>query len=197
MRLIHLGAIAVLGLSLACGVPSDDGATFEDEADVPFGLLDSPTTTVPEDTGSQQPTAVATLCFLRDDLLTTVERRAPVDAELSDVIELLLAGPTTAERSAGISTAIGEDVVARQIDTSHGVAEIDLAEAFSDDSGHRQLRAVAQVVCTLTSRPGVGQVTFTLDGEPIDVPRGDGSTTSDPVARDDYRQLAEPDSARP
>jgi hypothetical protein len=65
----------------------------------------------------------------------------------------------------------------------------ELSSVFSALTGQRQLVAIAQIVCTLTSQPGIGQVAFTLDGEPVDVPKGDGSTTSAPVAADDYQHL--------
>jgi hypothetical protein len=35
----------------------------------------------------------------------------------------------------------------------------------------------------------VGLVSFTLEGAPVDVPRGDGSVTSGAVSRDDYAEL--------
>jgi spore germination protein GerM len=56
--------------------------------------------------------------------------------------------------------------------------------------GTEQLIALAEIVYTATARPGVGQVSFTLEGEPIEIPRGDGSLTSDAVTRGDYRELA-------
>ena len=58
----------------------------------------------------------------------------------------------------------------------------------SDD----QALSVAQMVFTLTARPGIGRVSFTIDGEPVDVPDGSGALTSDPVAREDYDDLAPP-----
>lgn len=77
-----------------------------------------------------------------------------------------------------------------EAETSGGVAVIDLSEGFTDISGSDQLIAIAQLVYTSTGRPGVGQVTFTLEGEPIEIPRDDGSITSGSVTRDDYRDLA-------
>ncbi len=42
---------------------------------------------------------------------------------------------------------------------------------------------------TATARPGVGQVRFTLDGQPVEVPHADGSVGTDAVSRDDYAAL--------
>lgn len=40
-----------------------------------------------------------------------------------------------------------------------------------------------------TAQPGVGLVEFSIDGDPIDVPRADGSLTDSAVTRDDYAPL--------
>ncbi len=70
-----------------------------------------------------------------------------------------------------------------------GIARVDLGPAVSALPGGEQLLAVAQIVCTLTGRPGVGQVSFTLEGASLAVPKGDGSLVTSPVARDDYASL--------
>jgi len=186
-------ATALLMVALvACGVPTENTARLEDE-DVPFGLLDPPPTTTSSPPGPAGTDAGLQLCFLdADDDLVTVVRRVPIDATLADAVELLAAGPAPAELAAGTTTALADGALAAQVEASHGIAEVDLTRTFAADAGRRQRLAVAQVVCTLTGRPGIGQVTFTLDGEPVEVPRGDGSTTSDPVSRDDYRQMDQP-----
>ena len=66
---------------------------------------------------------------------------------------------------------------------------MDLLPEVSALPADEQLLAVAQIVCTLTGRPGVGQVSFTLQGARLAVPKGDGSLVSSPVARDDYAGL--------
>ena len=71
-----------------------------------------------------------------------------------------------------------------------GVAEVDLVgEVYDLVPPDEQLPAVAQIVLTLTQRPGIGQVSFTLDGEPLRVRLGNGQTTDEagqPVSADDY-----------
>ena len=51
--------------------------------------------------------------------------------------------------------------------------------------------AIAQIVLTLTRRPGIGQVQFTLDGEPLAVPERDNVQTVPGalVSRNDYQSL--------
>ena len=61
-----------------------------------------------------------------------------------------------------------------------------------------QLPAVAQIVLTLTQRPGIGQVSFTLDGERLRVRLGNGQTTDvagQPVSADDYAVLLDDDGS--
>jgi spore germination protein GerM len=79
--------------------------------------------------------------------------------------------------------------VVSDVSLEAGVATVDLRPTISALGSDEQLLAVAQVVCTLTGRPGVGPVAFTLDGSPVDIPRGDGSLTNEPVSRDDYAEL--------
>ena len=90
--------------------------------------------------------------------------------------------------SGGRRTAVTGDLIGK-VEVSGGIATVDLRPAISDLGADEQLLAVAQLVCTLTNRPGVGPVAFTLDGAPVDVPRADGSLTSGVVSRDDYADL--------
>ena len=72
---------------------------------------------------------------------------------------------------------------------TRGRVRIDLTPAFEALPPSDQILALGQLVLTVTARPGVGQAEFTLDGEPIDVPRGNGLLVSGTVVRDDYVKL--------
>lgn len=72
---------------------------------------------------------------------------------------------------------------------------MDLDPAFAEIRAAEQPIAIAQVVFTLTRRPEVERVAFTLEGDPLEVPRGDGSLTSDPLTQGDFPELARPTSA--
>jgi len=54
-----------------------------------------------------------------------------------------------------------------------------------------QRLAIAQLVLTFTSRPGIGQAKFSVNGVSIAVPRGRGdlSNPGDAVSYDDYISL--------
>jgi spore germination protein GerM len=73
-----------------------------------------------------------------------------------------------------------------------GVATVAVAESFKELSTSEQRLAVAQLVVTLTGRPGVGQVAFTIDDEPVPVPTGDGLIADRAVSRDDFASVVEP-----
>ena len=67
------------------------------------------------------------------------------------------------------------DLVNTVVESGTGFVTVDLAgEPFDRIDPADQRAAIAQIVLTLVGRPGVGQVTFTLDGEPMRVPRADG-----------------------
>lgn len=183
-----LGAIALvagLGAAVAaCGVGTQDEARRVDPAVVPFGLLEAGTTTTVVDEG--EPAAVF---LVADDRLVEVARVAPDDASLADLLELVVAGPTDGERTLGITTAVPAGAVA-SADASRGVAQVDLTEAFGDVRSDEQLLALGQLVYTLTQQPGIGGVSFTLDGEPVAVPLPDGTEVSGAISRDDLAAVA-------
>ena len=56
-------------------------------------------------------------------------------------------------------------------------------------SGAASRRAVAQIVLTATSVPGVDAVLLTLDGDPVEAPLPSGELTSAPLTETDYEPL--------
>lgn len=186
---LRIGLVGLAATLAACGVRTEDHARFVDDDEVPFDLLDVATTRPPETATPTDATSSVELCFVDGELVVPAPRPAPADIDLPDAVRLLADGPNRLEEAAGLGSALPDGAVAGPVESAGGVAEVDLAESFADAGGQQQLLAIAQVVCTLTARPGIGQVAFTLDGEPIAVPRGDASTTTDPVTRDDYRRI--------
>lgn len=178
---VTLGAVALAG----CGVPVDARVDVEDDADVPGGLLSpaAPEGTVPAGAAARP----VTICLLgRDGRLREVTRDAPEGSGITEVLDALAAPPNVDERTAGLSTGMPTTLDVDGVDVEAGVATVSLTDAFADRSSREQLDAVAQIVCTLTAQPGIGQVHFELGGVNVDVPRGDGASTSDPVSRSDY-----------
>jgi hypothetical protein len=182
------GALLLAATLGACAVDDQRSARARDDADVPFGLLDEGAPPlVPSDPDDPADDG-ASLCFIDGQGLRTVVARVDAPDDLREVIDALGSPPDGPEGP--LRTAIGrEPPLVRDVHRVSGIAQVELTPAISALSSDEQLRAVAQLVCTLTAQPGVGPVSFTLEGSTIDVPRADGSLTSDPVSRDDYVEL--------
>lgn len=186
-RRLALLMSATAAVLAGCGVPTQENARVAPVKEVPAVLLSPPPSTTTTTVPVGPATALFTLCLAQSGgPLVAVSRRLPVDATLDDILRALARPPTTEEQSAGLNTAVTPGITST---VSAGVAQVVLDTAFGKESATDQLNAVAQIVCTLTSRPGIGQVQFQLKGATTEVPRGDGSTTSKPVSRDDYPKL--------
>ena len=173
----------------ACGVPVDDGPVVADDDRVPFSLLAPAPTVTTAPPGDGDPAQV-TVCLQRGDRLVMVRHALPrAEAGLAAIAG---SGPTPAEQADGLRSALfADDLLVVDVDVDAGVARVDLGSSFTTGTSTAQLSALAQIVCTLTAQRGVGQVAFSLEGAPVDVLRGDGSLSSSPVSRDDYRNLFE------
>lgn len=178
-----LAAVILAG----CSVDANGRARIADEDDVPFALLDPDAPAVVPTTVVGEVGEPVTLCFLRDRRLVVVERQFSASVTPEMVVRALSSPPPEGEAPA--RTALSDPLVVRDVAVVAGIARVDLSQSIAELGGEDQLLAVAQIVCTLTARPGVGQVAFTLEGTPIEVPRGDGSLVSQPVSRDDYASL--------
>jgi hypothetical protein len=177
-------AIAALGLLAGCGVSA--GESFETIApqEIPFGL-DQPlstaastttTTEPPEDPDGATPTTspvqtepVNVYFVLGLDRLQrlTVQFASPV--ELLQVLALLADGPPS-EQSIGLRSAVRSGLVV-DLFSERGVAQVDLQGSVLNQLVPRDQRlAIAQIVLSvLGSARGVGQVSFTIDGEPAEI----------------------------
>jgi hypothetical protein len=209
-------AVAVLGVvgvvttvTWACGVSPEDTPRTVGEDRIPFGLSETSTSTttttstVPLTTPTTSPVttvpvATARIYLVRDGRLVAVDRPTPIDAGLSEVIGELQEVPTREERQDRLRTALpASAVTVLGISNRGGTATVDLSPGFQQllPSPTEQQLAAAQLVMTLTDRgPGIGRVRFTVDGNAVSVPRGDGSApqqADQSVSRDDYLSLLE------
>jgi spore germination protein GerM len=94
------------------------------------------------------------------------------------------------EAAAGVRTAISNQTRLLSVRIQSAVATIDLSGDFAAIGGRDQILAVAQLVYTATAAQGVLGVRLSLDGKPVEVPRGDGTLTQDPLNPADYSALA-------
>jgi len=179
-----LGALALTAIA-GCGVPTQSSPQLLHDNNVHVvGRV--PSTTRSPDAWTDR----AELCFIADDRLVTIVRELPAPLSIQRTLEALSEFARTG-LPVGIRSAISStDIVAADNAlAARGIARVDLKTEFAQNSPADKILAVAQIVCTLTDLPGVGQVRFTVDGQPADIPRADGSLTREPVSRFDYRAL--------
>lgn len=189
--------LAVVALVPGCGIDSDNKPRELPSSDVPFGLLDQanpPTTAVSPD-GSPAGSAVGPVgIFLVDNDARLVEVADEVAAPggVRQAIQALFGDLSAEQLAGGLNTSI--DAGTRLIDVTgpnaNGLVVLDVSRDLSATIGERLRLALAQIVYTATSVPGVRAVQFKIEGEPSDVPDGSGASTSRPLTRRDFVQFA-------
>ncbi len=194
---LALATVVLLGAA-GCGVSYDSGPHAIPANQIPFHLLSPATTTT-----TRPPAAVSvpvTVYFVgptRQSLVPSARSVAPPET-LTEVLDVLLAGPTTLEAARRVTTALSSNVRVRSATVSGTIATINFNTAFEEISGTAQVLAVAQVVYTVTGQLGteVG-VQFAIDGTPVPVPTATGAEVTGPVHLLDYVALAPASSSRP
>ena len=203
------GAIASVALILlsSCGVPSTNEFTKIADANIPFELnattTSSSTTTTTlapdlpmpgEGTGNIPPEIInetVELYFITANRVLATKIQIASPATTSQVLAALIAGPPIGDAGLGLRSALSTALTAT-IDVSKGIANIDADAVLLDGlSPIDQRLAIAQLVLTFTSRPGVGQVVLSIEGSQIAIPRGRGDLAKPgtPVSFEDYSSL--------
>ncbi|MET0145001.1 MAG: GerMN domain-containing protein [Ilumatobacteraceae bacterium] len=198
---LAVGAIVLVG---ACS--TGDGELQQiDSADL-FGLDETTTSTttvtsappssLAEPTVAATSTTVATepvtLYFVDGSRLAAVSIDVARGPSPSRVVAALLAGPPAGDIGIGLRSRLPDNLVNTVVESGTGYVTVDIVgDAFQDIDPTDQRIAIGQLVLTLTQRPGIGQVRFTLDGQPMRVPRRDGLQTEpgDTVSAQDYAPL--------
>jgi hypothetical protein len=206
-RVIALATtLAVLGS--ACGVAAGNSFELIPPQDIPFGLdqttTTTTTTTIPvAEPGTTDPDSGPTTLPVQTEPIDayfvigldrlqrqTLQFSSPV--EPLQVLALLEEGPPP-EQSVGLRTAVRPGL-AVDVSTDRGVATVDLRGAVLDRMTPRDQRlAIAQLVLTVIgSIRGIGQVIFTIDGEPAEIgipPEYTLSEPGEPLAYADFELL--------
>lgn len=191
--LVLLVVAALVVVIAGCGIRGEGEPRDVAADDVPFGLLDANTTTtavVP----SEGSVPVTVFLVTSEPRLVPVDRLATNDTT-AGVMNALLQPVSEEESNEGLSNNIPEGT--RLLDVHAGALPetvvVNLSNEFTNVQGPVQVAAVAQVVWTLTGLPNVRGVQFAFEGEIRPVPRGDGETTSDPLGRPSFSDLAPED----
>jgi len=204
-RAIALAAVVIAATS--CGVSTGDDSFSEIPPDeIPFGLnatststttsttttttttpANPPVTTQPTDSPIRQ--EEVDVYFLSRGRLQRVVNLLPSGFSPEQLADVLEAGPPP---DAALDTLIEEGLIVSAVE-SGGVLTVDLdPETFDRIASTEQTEAIAQIVLTMIpSLPLVGQVTFTLGGEPIAVKKGNSllSEVGQALSFDDYEAL--------
>lgn len=200
-----LSAVVMAAVGAGCGVPTDD-SSFEEipPSEIQFGLDATSTSTTSSTTTSTLPeapatTELATTSTIRlepvDIYFVTRGRLQPVVFELppgsspDQMADVLAAGPPA---GVALDTLIEDGLILSSVE-SGGILTVDLdEETFDRIPATEQTEAIGQIVLTMiSSLRRVGQVTFTLAGEPIAVKKGNSlsSAVGEELAYEDYAVL--------
>ena len=181
-----LPAVIAVALVTACGVPVESQPRAVEAPPGPFPGLASP---IPAQSGALS----LRLCFVRDGKLTVVTRRVPQQVSPDEHLQALISGPNETESAAGYTSALTATNLAAGARLAGSVVTVEVGDHPQDTGRSDEVLAFGQVVCTLTTRSYVSAVAFSRDGQPIAVPRGDGSLSAQPLTTADYAQLLVPD----
>jgi spore germination protein GerM len=193
---ILFSLILAVGAS-ACSVNSASEFVEVDQSEIPFDLSAPETTAITTTVPIAAQTTVAgavyeivDLYFIKNNQLLNVQLEIGGPTNPQNVFAALIAGLPDPAHSK-VTSLLPANLTAI-IEVQGGVANINLQSGILDSLAPSQQRlAIAQISLTLTSQPGIGQVTFSVNGKPIGVPRGKGDIAAAgiPVAFDDYKML--------
>ena len=190
----------------SCGVPTSSEFVQIPDANIPFELnltSTTTTTTMPIEADVNSPGAnsldvvseianeTVDLYFITNGRLVATKIQIVSPATTTQVLSALVSGPPSGDAGLGLRSAIASSLQA-EISISKGLVLIDANNfLLAGLSPIDQRLAIAQLVLTFTSRPGIGQAIFSVNGVSIAVPRGRGdlSKPGEPVSYDDYTSL--------
>lgn len=172
---------AVVSFTVGCGI----GADPEPRAlPVTTTTTSTPTT---EPRGDQE----TEIYMVKNNALVPITRRLPA-ATTREVMNSLLIPPTGGEGQ-GLSSSIPASTRLLEINgPNNGLLEIDLSSDFEDVQAEARVLALGQIAMSQTLLPGVEQIRFSVDGEPLSIfspKRGDVKVVG---ACDYYGNLANP-----
>lgn len=191
-------SLLMIGTAAACSVADNSKA----ERITPPGGLDdtlpststSTTTTVADTTNPQTETTLVStepvrLYFITGGQLIYVNLPLPSPVALPVIVSALQFGPPEGAMGTGLRTAVPAQALPVVSTDGSGVAVVDLPDNFFDVvpvADHRLV--IAQLVLTLTSSRGIGQVLF---DQPVLKPNGELTPAGFALAYRDYESLTD------
>ena len=178
----------LLCLTSGCGVSTESRPRSIPQDRIPAALSNPPPS--PSTTGRVGDAPFTFTVYLIDgERLRPVPRTALGGISPAARLEALRAGPTSDEAAAGLGSALNEETSIRISRVAGGTATVDLPHALAALVGSDQVLALAQLVFTLTEDPTISEVIFTVDGEPVAAPVGNGALIGRAVGRGDFPAL--------
>jgi spore germination protein GerM len=183
-RLVFLLVLSLLSVT-GCGVRPESEPRDVDPPAGPQPVIAASTPST-----AQGGTAAEPLYFVRTDRLVAVIRRIGAAPSIQEQMDHLLAGPTEAERRAGLSSTLNGNIDVEGVGLTAGRATVEVGDELSGRTD--DVLAFGQIVCTLTARSDVTTVRFQRDGEALGVPRADGQLSTSGLTAADYTALTAP-----
>lgn len=191
-------ALLVVTATTACGVPTGGSPVPIPASDVPYGLASPLPTTSAAPSSPARLDEPSVYLTTEDGALVPRGRSLGTGAlpdRLDQLLDDLAVGPSPAELTGGLSTALRPDVSLGVAGISGATVTIDLGGSADAPTGRESKAAAAQIVLTATSLPGVDEVLLTRAGEQVDAPLPSGQLTSRALSADDYTPLLTPPAA--
>ena len=176
----------LLCLSNGCGVSTESRPRPTPQDQIPPSLSNPP---LSPSTTDHVGDAAFTVYLIDGGRLRPVPRAAPGGITPAARLDALRAGPTSDEAAAGLGSALNEETSIRISRVTDGTATVDLPPALAALVGSDQVLSLAQLVFTLTEDPAISEVIFTVDGEPVAAPVGNGALIGRAVGRGDFPAL--------
>ena len=190
LLLIAAAVVVVAGAALlaACGGSSGGSSTAQPTATVTVTASESataPASASPSPAASPAQTTLR-VYFLRDEKLGVAERRvAHTTMPATASMKQLLAGPTSGESAAGLTSAIPKGTRLLSLTIDSATARVDLSRSFTSVSDGQSVGVrIAEVVYTLTRYSTVRSVELLVEGNPMEL---GGVAVSRPQTRADWR----------
>jgi len=182
-RVIAVGAFALAAVA-GCGVQADDRSRVIPETD----RRDLSAPAVLDDGELSGDTRIFLLATpqtgVRTQLRAVTRDVAPAPAS---ALAALLAGPTNTEQGLQLRSAIPQGTQLRSVSfVAPGTITVDVSTELFEATGDELIDAIAQIVFTASAVERVARVQVVVDGEPKQLPRGDGQLVAGPLTVFDF-----------
>lgn len=190
MTLAEIRRPLTRGMLVVASLIAFVGCALEAES-TPRRIADDPSLDSATDLGStESDSGIGRVYLQRSDasgtsVLVGVQRDLTLDPNAA--LSILFDGPTADEQASGLRSAIPRDVALLSTRfIASGTLRVDVDSTIFDATGDDLVGAVAQIVFTLTDIDGIERVSLTVDGEAVQWPRGDGTSTSRALTEFDF-----------